>query len=289
LDFDIALFLVILSFVTGVIWLIDSLFFAKKRQQDVNAINLETGETEAKLPLLVDYSRSLFPVFFIVLILRSFIFEPFRIPSQSMMPTLWVGDFILVNKFAYGVRLPVLNTEIYDTGKPERGDVAVFRFPNDPSINYIKRVIGVPGDKISYSNKKLTVNGKLIPESYLGRYSGQGSGQEMNNALYKNEDLLGVKHKILQREDAADYTSHYHPSLVKTGVLDLMLPMAKQIDFVVPEGQYFVMGDNRDNSNDSRYWGTVPVDNLVGEAFMIWFSWDAGHAFFWNRIGTIIK
>jgi len=274
MNFDIALFLVVLSFVSGVIWLLDILVWAQKRQ----AASEQSGEL-VKEPFYVDYARSLFPVFFIVLILRSFIFEPFRIPSQSMMPTLWVGDFILVNKFSYGIRLPVLNNEIIDTGKPERGDVAVFRYPEEPAINYIKRVIGVPGDHIVYINKVLRVNGKEVAQSFLGRYVGQGSGTEMNSALYKQEDLTGIKHKILIRQQAQDFTMHYNQNLVK----------GMTIDFIVPKGQYFVMGDNRDNSNDSRYWGTVPVDNLVGKAFFIWFNWDAGHAFFWNRIGTTIK
>jgi signal peptidase I len=274
MNFDIALFLVVLSALSGVIWLLDILVLAQKRQ----AQSEQTG-IKIKEPFYVDYARSLFPVFFIVLVLRSFLFEPFRIPSQSMMPTLWVGDFILVNKFAYGVRLPVLNTEIIDSGKPERGDVAVFRYPKDPAINYIKRVIGIPGDHIVYNNKLLTVNGVKVPEKFLGRYVGQGSGTEMNNALYQEEDLTGVKHKVLVRQQARDYTMQYHPELSKGQI----------IDFSVPEGQYYVMGDNRDNSNDSRYWGTVPVDNLVGKAFFIWFSWDAGHAFFWKRIGTSIE
>ncbi len=274
MNFDIALFLVVLSAVTGVIWLLDSLVWAQKRHQQTQDSGIEVKE-----PFYVDYARSLFPVFFIVLVLRSFIFEPFRIPSQSMMPTLWVGDFILVSKFSYGVRLPVLNTEIWDYGKPQRGDVAVFRYPEDPAINYIKRVIGIPGDHIVYKDKDLWVNGKKVSHQFLGRYVGQGSGTEMNNALYKKEDLTGVEHKILVRQQAKDFTTHYKSGLAK----------GMAIDFVVPEGQYYVMGDNRDNSNDSRYWGTVPVDNLVGKAFFIWFSWDSGHAFFWNRIGTTIE
>jgi signal peptidase I len=271
MNFDIALFLVVLSALTGVIWLLDILVLAQKRQ----AQSEQSGK-EVKEPFYVDYARSLFPVFFIVLVLRSFIFEPFRIPSQSMMPTLWVGDFILVSKFSYGVRLPVLNTEIIDSGKPERGDVAVFRYPKDPAINYIKRVIGIPGDHIIYKNKLLTVNGVKVPEKFLGLYVGQGSGTEMNNALYQEEDLTGIKHKILIRQQAHDYTMQYSPELTKGHI----------IDFTVPEGQYYVMGDNRDNSNDGRVWGMVPDKNLVGRARLVWlnFTWKN-----WFDFGRVAK
>jgi len=275
MNFDIALFLVILTFLTGGIWLLDVVFLSKARK---NKIAESGGDVEIKEPIIVDYARSLFPVFFIVLVLRSFVFEPFRIPSQSMMPTLWVGDFILVNKFSYGLRLPAINTEFYDSGKPERGDVIVFRYPKQPSINYIKRVIGIPGDKVQYKNKVLRINGEIVPQKFLGRYIGQGSGESMNNALYQDENLTGTEHKILVRQEARDMIGQYHTNVSQNG----------NIDFTVPEGEYFVMGDNRDNSNDSRYWGTVPKDNLVGKAFMIWFSWDSGHAFFWNRIGNSI-
>ena len=277
MDFDIELFLVVLSAITGVIWLLD---YALWRHQRARAAQQDGKKIPE--PIYVDYARSLFPVFFIVLILRSFLFEPFRIPSQSMMPTLWVGDFILVNKFAYGVRLPVLHTEIYQYGRPQRGDVVVFRYPNNPSVNYIKRVIGVPGDHVVYENKRLTINGQDVSEKFLGRYVGEGSGQEMTHALYFEENLLGVKHRVLNRQQSQDYYYQYAQGLGK----------GKRIDFVVPPDQYYVMGDNRDNSNDSRYWGTVPVDNLVGKAVLIWFSWDFDYGLsgmFWNRIGTSIK
>lgn len=271
MDFDIELFLLIASALTGFIWLFDAQYLSKKR-----ALSIDTQNE----PVIVDYARSLFPVFFIVLVVRSFLFEPFRIPSQSMMPTLWIGDFILVNKFSYGVRLPVFDLEILNTGRPERGDVAVFRFPNDTDINYIKRVVGVPGDKISYSaNKILTVNGKRVEESSLGGYSGMGSGENMNNAWYKRENLVGIEHNILQVPGRYDMFSMYHPSVSKQ----------HRIDFTVPKGMYYVMGDNRDNSNDSRYWGLVSENHLVGKAVLIWFNWDTGYGFFWNRMGTEIK
>jgi signal peptidase I len=287
MDFDIALVLVSLTFVTGIVWGLDKLFWEKDRrvrQQariDEKGEQLTSRERDGILsdPVLVDYARSLFPIFLIVLILRSFIFEPFRIPSQSMMPNLWVGDFILVNKFSYGIRLPVLNTEIYDSGKPKNGDVAVFRYPVNPAINFIKRVIGIPGDHIVYKNKVLYINDKLISQQLLGSYKGEGSGEKMNGAVLKKEDLLGIKHDILLVSNRPDMNHMYYPAFTKNG----------NIDFVVPEGHYFVMGDNRDESHDSRFWGLVPEDNLVGKAFMIWFNWDVGHAMFWNRIGNSIK
>jgi len=223
---------------------------------------------ESNEPLLVEYARSFFPVVLIVLLLRSFLFEPFRIPSGSMMPTLLVGDFILVNKFSYGMRLPVLNTKIVEFGEPKRGDIVVFRFPKQPTVDYIKRVIGLPGDRIAYFDKKLTVNGQPTQQVSLGRYQGVGQGVDMTGAEQFVEDLTGVEHSILIRHG------------VNT-VEDV---------FVVPPGHYFVMGDNRDNSNDSRYWGFVPEGNLVGRAFFIWMNWDwQNNGIAFNRLGTILK
>jgi len=199
--------------------------------------------------------------------LRSFLIEPFRIPSGSMMPTLLVGDFILVNKYKYGIRLPVLNKKVYELGEPERGDVVVFRFPKDPSVDYIKRVVGVPGDRVVYRDKTLLVNGEKIAQIPQGTYIGMGSGLSMSGADLRREDLTGVKHDIL------------------------VVPKIRGVssDVVVPEGHYFVMGDNRDNSNDSRYWGFVPEGNLVGKAFMIWMNWDsAADGVGWGRIGDSI-
>ncbi len=258
MDYDFSFFLVLASLVTGIIWG-GYLLFLK-----LSKIDPATREE----PLLVEYAHSFFPIVFIVLILRSFIAEPFRIPSGSMMPTLLVGDFILVNKFTYGVRLPVLNTKIAELNSPERGDIVVFRFPKNPKIDYIKRVVGVPGDKISYYNKIVYVNGKQAKQASLGSYQGVGQGVNMTGAEHFVENLAGVEHSIL----------------VKHG-----LPSVEGV-FVVPEGQYFVMGDNRDNSNDSRYWGTVPEENLVGRAFFIWMSWDWQHkGVGFDRIGTILK
>jgi signal peptidase I len=217
---------------------------------------------------VVEYAKSFFPVILAVLLLRSFLVEPFRIPSGSMMPTLLVGDFILVNKYAYGIRLPVLNTKVLDLGSPERGDVVVFRFPKDPQVDYIKRVVGVPGDHVAYQDKTLYVNGEKIPQIPAGSYVGTGSGLSMSGADRRREALGAVEHDILVASRAPGVSA----------------------DVVVPEGHYFVMGDNRDNSNDSRYWGFVPDENLVGRAFMIWMNWDsAAGGVAWNRIGDSIE
>jgi len=258
MDYDFSFFLVIASLVTGIIWGGYVVWLKlSKRELDVD-----------KEPLLVEYAHSFFPIVFIVLILRSFIAEPFRIPSGSMMPTLLIGDFILVNKFTYGIRLPVLYTKMVELNRPERGDVVVFRYPKQPTVDYIKRVVGIPGDRIAYYDKKVYVNGQLAKQVSLGRYQGVGQGSNMTGANHWIEDLAGVEHAIL--------TIPNQPSV--EGV------------FIVPEGQYFVMGDNRDNSNDSRYWGMVPEQNLVGKAFLIWMNWDWQHnGIGFDRIGTVIQ
>ena len=213
-----------------------------------------------KEPALVEYSKSFFPVLLIVFLLRGFIVEPFKIPSGSMLPSLYIGDFILVNKFAYGIRFPVLNKKVIETGEPERGDVVVFRYPRDPSLDYIKRVVGLPGDHIAYYNKVLYVNGKPISRTFSHQY--EGPGQTHANEYL--EDLEGRARAVAM------------PGR----------PNSLEGEYIVPEKMYFVMGDNRDNSNDSRVWGPVPEQNLVGKAFMIWMHWsDNIH---WNRIGNLI-
>lgn len=265
MSFDFSALLVFLTFTSGLIWLIDCLFFAKKRN-DQHASN--ENEEELKLPLIVDYAKSFFPVFFIVLVLRSFIFEPFKIPSGSMMPTLLIGDFILVNKYDYGIRLPVINTKIIENKTPERGDIAVFRYPVDPKIPFIKRIIGLPGDKLRYQNKIIYINDIPINQELNGRYIAYGSGMMMDGASLRKEDLLGQQHNILISPNRG----------------------SKELETVVPEGHYFVLGDNRDNSKDSRYWGFVPDENLVGRAFMIWMNWDGKNGGIeFDRIGTMIK
>jgi signal peptidase I len=212
-----------------------------------------------KEPLLVEYGKSFFPVLAIVLVLRSFLVEPFQIPSGSMKPTLEVGDFILVNKFAYGIRLPVLDTKVIEVGDPQRGDVMVFRYPSDPNINYIKRVVGLAGDRVAYSSdKRLTINGESVAQQLIGDEPGS-----LGSATLYSEKLGEAEHQI--RKEMQRYR-------IEPGR-----------EWVVPQGHYFMMGDNRDNSNDSRYWndpaipkplwGMVPDQNIVGKAFAIWMSW----------------
>ncbi len=264
LDLDFAALLVGLSLFTGVVWAIDQFAFRKKRL---------ARNPEAKEPVLVEYCRSFFPVIFAVLIIRSFLAEPFRIPSSSMMPTLLIGDFILVNKFAYGIRLPVVNEKIISLGEPHRGDVIVFRYPGeypgDPETgtDFIKRVIGEPGDEITYRDHVLYVNGTPVPNEQVGTYEGKGQGRDMTGAELRLEHLPEVEHQVLH-----SYAGQAHDSTWR-----------------VPAGHYFVLGDNRDNSRDSRFWGFVPEENLVGKAFLIWMNWDsqAGYIDF-HRLGTVI-
>ena len=265
--FDFPTLIVVLVFATGIIWAFDAAVLARRRRAVARQAAGASEDAVAAPPSpIVEYSKSFFPVFLIVLILRSFIVEPFRIPSNSMMPTLLTGDFILVNKFDYGIRLPVVDTKIVDIGLPERGDVVVFRFPDDPVTPFIKRVVGVPGDRIGYYDKVLYVNDEPVDQSPLGRYVGSGSGTVMSGASLRVERLSGADHHILVQPGARSV----------------------QGEAVVPAGHYFVLGDNRDNSRDSRYWGTVSEDLLIGKAFRIWMNWDFGHGIDWKRIGKSI-
>ena len=268
MNYDFAFFLFLGSVITGLIWLLDAWIFAPRRvaSNPFEYSGEATGSRPSKKePVLVEYSKSFFPVLLLVFLLRGFLVEPFRIPSGSMIPSLYIGDFILVNKFAYGLRIPVLNEKIFGDGTPQRGDVVVFRYPRDPSVDYIKRVIGLPGDHIAYYNKVLYVNGKAVPREYVGEYRGPG---EEHAAKQYTENLAGVKHAML------------------------LIPSRPGLDaeYIVPDGHYFMMGDNRDNSNDSRYWGVVPDKYLVGQAFFIWMNLDFDDmSFDWDRIGTVIK
>jgi signal peptidase I len=277
MNFDFPLLLVLLTFATGVVWAVDAVLWAPKRRLEVEALrhggesNEELLEKAAEEPSLVEMSRSFFPIILVVLLVRSFVVEPFRIPSGSMMPTLLIGDFILVNKFSYGIRLPVLNAKIVDIGSPQRGDIAVFRYPENPKIDFIKRIVGVPGDRIAYRNKVLYINGKIVPQKYLDSYVGSGSGGVMTGSRRLSENLNGVEHDILTMPGRNVFGGDFNA--------------------VVPDGHYFAMGDNRDNSRDSRAWGFLPEENLVGKAFMIWMNWDwqQDGVVAWGRIGNGIQ
>ena len=251
--FDFSTILVLLVFASGVIWGLDAVFLKPRRSQ------------MQPPSVLVEYAQSFFPIFLVVLLLRSFLVEPFRIPSGSMVPTLLVGDFILVNKFDYGIRLPAINKKIIKIGDPKRGDIVVFRYPVDPSTPFIKRIIGIPGDKVEYRNHELFLNDAPVPTEDGGTFIGVKSATQHTGFSRLVEQLPGHPHDII----IAPNTEGYNWS------------------GTVPEGSYFVMGDNRDNSRDSRFWGFVPDENLVGKAFMIWMNWDHGPDL--GRIGTFLK
>jgi signal peptidase I len=251
LNINLALILTLLTALSGAVvaW---NHFILKKRHE-------APGDGMA---LVVEYSQSFFPVLLLVLVIRSFIFEPFRIPSGSMNPTLLQGDFIFVKKYSYGLRLPVLESKIIETGEPERGDVVVFRLPSNTSINYIKRVIGLPGDRIVYRNHQLTINGEPMPVD-------EGSvSPEFPGSLQFTETLGTRKHEILVRNPNS---------------------LSPERPYIVPEGHYFMMGDNRDNSQDSRYIGTIPETHLVGEAVRIWMHMDGLSWPRWERVGMKIQ
>jgi signal peptidase I len=228
-----------------------------------------------RLPMTVEYARSFFPIFFVVLLLRAFLVEPFRIPSGSMMPTLLVGDFILVNKFTYGIRMPVTKTKLIELGQPERGDIVVFRWPVNPRLDYIKRVVGLPGDRVRYRQKQLFINGEPVPIEPDGRYQPEGSGMRALGSVVGREQLGDVGHRVLINPLAPDFS----PSC----------DFLEYREVTIPDGQYLMVGDNRDDSNDGRCWGLVPEENLVGKAFFIWLSWDWQRPGFlaWSRLGTI--
>ncbi|MDJ0879887.1 MAG: signal peptidase I [Halieaceae bacterium] len=278
MDIDFPLVLVVLVFGSGMVWLFDYLFLAPGRRAEVAQLQrdfpdwsnensahfrefTQRSEQVAREPVLVEYSKSFFPVLFLVFVLRSFLVEPFQIPSSSMVPTLQVGDYILVNKFTYGIRLPVIRTKVLDMNAPQRGDVMVFFPPHKNDTYYIKRVIGLPGDRIRYIDKKLYINGEQAPQELLAQFP---PGRP--RFRLKREELGDVAHQLqvdsLRRQD--------------------------DFSVVVEPGHYFMMGDNRDNSQDSRSWGQVPERDIVGRAFAIWMHWES---FFslpsFHRVGGI--
>ncbi|HET7557726.1 MAG TPA: signal peptidase I [Rhodanobacteraceae bacterium] len=259
---DFALALVLMTGAFFLIWIIDRLFFRRRR--------IEYAAAEAQMPrepMLVDYARSFFPVILAVLLFRTFLIEPFRIPSGSMMPTLLVGDFVLVNKFAYGLRLPVTDTKIINIGEPHRGDIAVFKYPPNPKEDYIKRIIGLPGDTISVHDEQVFVNGKPLPQSYLGPIT------DTDPESVRTAKAGGIEH--------VEHIGQVTHRIILLPPFD----RAPQTDgtWTVPKDCYWAMGDNRDNSSDSRFWGPVPEADLRGKAFLIWFSLAD-----LKRIGTIL-
>jgi signal peptidase I len=286
---NFALILFLLLVVTFAAWLADRFVFQRRRLRAAEAavaaferdaaprLRASMGEpavatererlraTHERQPLWLEYTAGLFPVIAVVFLLRSFVAEPFKIPSESMLPTLYVGDLILVNKFSYGVRLPVVHTKVLDVGSPQRGDVMVFRFPQDPSVDYIKRVIGVPGDKISYENKRLAINGVEVPLSPAGEFE-----DRRRLAIYPqySEKIGDIAHKVLTE---LDKPSDIQPVL-RFPHFDQCHYHSRGVTCTVPAGHYFMMGDNRENSLDSRFWGFVPERNIVGKAFFIWMN-----------------
>lgn len=270
--YDFSFWLVALTALAGVVWAVDALLFSRTRlakQSSATSVPMDQAgvavAAPSKDPILVEYARSFFPVLLLVVVVRSFIFEPFRIPSDSMMPTLFDGDFIFVSKFSYDLRLPVLGSKLVETGDPQHGDVVVFKLPSNPSVNYIKRLVGLPGDHVQVINEQVYINGVPAKVELTGEY---------NDASYPSarlgEERLGeVKHQVMFIPGA----------------------FSRDFDAVVPAGEYFFMGDNRDNSQDSRFpqVGFVPEKFLVGRAKMIWFHWRLGEWPKLSRIGTRIS
>ena len=274
---NFALILFLLTVATGLVWALDRFVLSRRRAAD-----------EA-VPAWIEYPVSFFPVLLVVFLLRSFVAEPFKIPSSSMRPTLEVGDFILVNKFAYGLRLPILEKKVVPTGDPKRGDVIVFRYPVNPSQDFIKRVVGLPGDTVEYRDKKLTVNGKPVPRTPDGSYSWlEGLRFETTDRFVERADAGPVP------RDYSVAVSAQAPTVYPQNVRSF--PGRERCDYNnegfacrVPPGHYFMMGDNRDFSDDSRYWGFVPDDHIRGKAFFIWFNWDDISSLAFKRVGSGIR
>lgn len=266
MDFSFVLFVVVV--VTGLMvlgyWMLQ-----RSRIANTSQPKKVSSAIPVRPPLVIEYARAFFPVILIVFLLRSFIVEPFRIPSGSMLPSLHIGDFILVSKFSYGVRLPLVHYKIIPLNLPQRGEVMVFRYPRNPKVNYIKRVVGLPGDIIGYRNKQLFINGQPVPRVVDSEFSFSQLKRIGNSVKGYRETIDDSTHSILIDQNR----------------------VGRDMQVTVPPGSYFVMGDNRDYSNDSRYWRFVPDDHIVGRAFFIWFSWDnvTGDGVHWSRIGTRIE
>jgi signal peptidase I len=303
---DFSLVLLLLSLATGLVWAIDELFFRKQREKAM--LKGVGGEMALPEPGTVDYARSFFPVAFIVLIVRAFIFEPFRIPSDSMMPTLLDGDFIVVNKFAYGLRWPVVNKKFLDLGSPQRGDVVVFRHPPHPNVNYIKRLVGLPGDRVEVHDDHLVINGQTIALQEVGDYTdgcyvglklntetlGEHTHQVMSCrsevGLIPGNRFVDADSPGLPACDRKKTSADVGRWVCRATPPDTGRDRGDHQFEIVPDGFYLMIGDNRDNSDDSRGWGLVPDQNLVGKATRIWFNFDLqrGSVVNWSRIGDSI-
>ncbi|MBX3652876.1 MAG: signal peptidase I [Ramlibacter sp.] len=286
---NFALILFLATLVTGLYWLAERLYFLPQRRAAAATLEAQVAQRRTELaaqgitqvdddlpaarerllmqPWWLDWTAGLFPVIAVVFLLRSFLFEPFKIPSGSMIPTLRVGDLILVNKFTYGIRLPVLNTKITEGHKPQRGDVMVFRYPPKPSLDYIKRVVGLPGDEVAYLNKRLTINGQPVSKTALPNFF---DGDVMRYFKHYEEVLGDHRHKLLNDDDRPAFVSGADDFPFKQNCRYSV----EGVVCKVPEGHYFMMGDNRDNSLDSRYWGFVPDQNIVGKAFFVWMNFS---------------
>lgn len=274
MKFDLTLLLTFATILCFLIWLVDALFYRRTRLLNEKSRSAHTNQLNPdnptklvdKKPWLVEYALAFLPVLLIALILRSFVVEPTRIPSGSMVPTLLNGDFILINKFSYGIKLPLIHKTILETGSPSRGDVAVFRFPNNPQLAYIMRVVGLPGDKIVYRDKVLSINGEPVEVSDSEQYLSPVTGEPLPGRQQSIEKLFGLEY----------------------GVLKISGRESKEQSWDVPAGHYFMMGDNRDNSHDSRGWGFIPEKNLIGKATYIWMNFHE-QTVLWNRIGDHIQ
>ena len=255
--FDFLNILSLLAVFSGVIWLVDVVW------QKIKKIPIDKS---TRLPIIIDYARSFFPILLIILIIRSFLFQPYLVPTGSLEPTIMPGDMILVNQYDYGLRIPLWNKKIVDIGKPKRGQIALFRWPVNPTATFVKRVIGISGDRISYQNKVFSINGKKISQKFIKNILEIGNDSKSWPAKEYEENLNGIKHLIILRSDR---------------------PAQNFKDLIIPKDEYLMIGDNRDDSDDSRSWGFVPAHNLIGRAILVWMSWDhQKDRIRWERIGN---
>lgn len=278
MTFDFPTILVLITVFTGVVSLVDIIYSALINKKVERQSNSGKNKTTKKKPVIIEYSRAFFPVLLIVLLIRSFIAQPYQVPTASLEPTIVPGDFILVTQYNYGLRLPAWNKKIINIGEPKTGEIALFYWPVNPAVTFVKRVIGVPGDRVSYINKVLYINGKEAKQKLIGYTTDSNGpgGPSWKVAIYE-ENLNGVKHKIyVCTKDAINCPNREAHNFY---------------NLVIPKGKYFMMGDNRDNSDDCRDWGFVPEKSFIGKALYVWMNWDRSQTNWlkkirWDRIGT---